>query len=243
MAWSPDSRYLAIDVYSTALRDIAQRSSLDVLDTSTGIVTTVAHGDIYGASFSPAGTGELAYARAASESLSAAVNVFTTMPDGSATRQITGDGRSLYPVWGSRYLAYDRERLRRNAAPQFQIWLRVMRPGGVTRRLSSLRVSPLVSGLVPIAFSRSGTRLLAEFVGQDTSEAWVLTSRGGGARRVTSHGRSVMAAGISADGNSVLVDEGSFEEPPSKGRIATKPFAGGTAKVLVGHGAQASWNG
>jgi Tol biopolymer transport system component len=243
LGWSPDSRYLAIDVESGAPRNVAAHSALDVLDTSTGTITTVAHGQIYGASFAQDGSDRLAYARAGSLSVSAAVNVFTTMPDGSGSVQLTGDGRSLNPVWGSRYLAYDRERLRRNSAPVFQVWLRVMRPGGALRRITGLRVSPLVSGLVPIAFSPDGTRLLAEFEGEDTSEAWVLRTSGSAPRRLTSHGQSVLAAGISADGNTVLIDEGSFEQQPSSGRIATTPFGGGAATVLVTHGAQASWNG
>ena len=243
LAWSADSRYLAIQVESGALRNIAAHSTLDVLDTSTGTIATVAHGQIYGASFAPDGSDRLAYARANSLSLSAAVNVFTSMPDGSDSVQLTGDGRSLNPVWGTRYLAYDRQRLRKNAAPVMQIWLRVMRPGGTLRRITNLRVSPLVSGLLPIAFSAGGTHLLAEFEGEDTSEAWVLGTSGGAPRRLTSHGNSVLGAGISADGSRVLIDEDSFEQPPASGRIATLPFVGGRATVLVGHGVQASWNG
>lgn len=243
LAFSPDSRYLAIDVESGAVRNAARQSSLEVLDTISGVITVVAHGQIYGASFAPDGSDRLAYGRANSTSFSAPVNLFTTTPDGSGTVQVTRDGRSLYPVWGARFLAYDRERLRRNDAPVFQIWLRVMRPGGVLRRLTSLRVASLVSGLVPIAFSAAGTRLLGEFEGQDTSEAWVLSTSGRSAHRLSSHGRSVLAAGVSADGNSVLIDEGGFEEPPSAGRIASKPFAGGPATVLIAHGSQASWNG
>lgn len=243
LAWSPDSRYLAIDVESGAIHNAAQLSALEVLDLTTGALTTISHGQIYGASFAPDGSDRLVYAKAPSRALKAPVNLFTAMPDGNSPSQLTSDGRSLYPLWGRRYLAYDRERLRRNAAPVFQIWLRPTSLAGAIRRLSNLRVSQLVSGLIPIAFSADGSRLLSEFVGQDTSEAWVIRTSTGAAKRLSSHGRSVVAAGISADGSSVLIDEGSFEEAPSSGRIASKPFAGGPAKVLVAHGSQASWNG
>ena len=39
------------------------------------------------------------------------------------------------------------------------------------RKLTHVRVGPLVQGLVPLAFSADGARLLAEFEGEDTSEA------------------------------------------------------------------------
>jgi hypothetical protein len=244
LAWSPDSRYLAVFLQSTALRNIAQKSTLEVLDTQTGALATIAHGQIYGASFAPDGSDRLAYARAPSLAEPAPRNIYTSNPDGSGERLITHDGRSLNPIWGSRYLAYDRERRRRNDLPAFQIWLRVMRPGAVApRRLTNVRVSGLVSGLVPIGFSANGRRLLSEFEGQDTSEAWTVTVASGRARRLTSHRRSVIAAGLSSDGGTVLVDEGFFEEPASNGRIATLPFAGGAATVLVSHGSQGSWTG
>jgi hypothetical protein len=51
-----------------------------------------------------------------------------------------------------------------------------------------------------------------------------------------------MAAGISR-GCTVLIDEGSFENPASNGRVARIPFAGGRSKVLIVHGSQVGWNG
>jgi hypothetical protein len=52
-----------------------------------------------------------------------------------------------------------------------------------------------------------------------------------------------MAAGISRDGTTVLVDEAALEVPPSDGRVASVAFSGGRVTLLVAHGAQASWNG
>ena len=110
------------------------------------------------------------------------------------------------------------------------------------RKLTHIAVGSLVQGLVPLAFSDSGSRLLAEFVGEDTSNAYAVTVASGRARMVTYHRQTVQAAGISSDGSTLLLDAGSFEQPPSHGQILTAPFAGGQARVLVSHAGQASWN-
>jgi hypothetical protein len=143
-------------------------------------------------------------------------------------------------VWGPRYIAYDRERMR-HEAPEYQIWL--ASAGGVrVRRVTHISVGSLTEGLVPLAFSGGG-RLLAELEGEDTIGAYAVNVASGRARNVTVHGHAVIGAGISDSGSALLIDEDSFEQPSSNGRIATVPFAGGRSKVLIAHGAQASWNG
>jgi hypothetical protein len=241
LAWSLDSRYLAVMRQSTEVTNIAAGSGLDVIDTQTGTVTSIAEGQIYGASFAQDGSDRIVFARSPSLSPSAPTNLYMSNPDGSGLRRITSDGRSLNPVWGPQYIAYDREHLRRNYAPRYDIWLRA--PGSSTaRRLTNVPANKLVVGLVPIAFSASGGRLLSEFEGQDTSAAWTVRVLSGRARPITFRNQSVVGAGISSDGGTLLVDLGSFEAPPSAGRVASIPFAGGRPKVLVAHGAQGSWN-
>jgi hypothetical protein len=242
LAWSRDLRYLAVSLQSNSLTNAAYGSGLVVIDLGLHTLTRIARGQIYGASFAPNGSDELVYARARSQLLTAPVNLYMSRPNGSEERAFTRDGRSLNPVWGRRGIAYDRERLRRNASPAYEIWLRSATGTGI-RRLTDLRVSPVVSGLVPLAFSGDGSRLLAEFEGEDTSEAWTVVLPTGRTRRVTVRGRAVQGAGISGDGTSLLIDEGGFEEPPSHGRVATVPFFGGRSKVLVTHGSQAGWEG
>jgi hypothetical protein len=241
LAWSPDSRYLAVGLQSTALRDIAPRSSLVVIDTVTGAVHTITNGSIAGASFAPDGTDRLVYSRALSLSVNADVNLYVSGPEGAGIKRLTNDRRSLNPLWGPRYIAYDRERPRHDG-PKYQIWLRSP-TGGTPKRLTSIPVEQLAAGLVPVAFSGDGTRLVAEFVGEDTSEAWTVRVPSGRAHRIIVHGEPVLAAGISRDGFWVLVDELAFENAPSFGRVAEIPFTGGPSTVLIGHGAQASWNG
>jgi hypothetical protein len=243
LAWSRDGRFLAVDLQSTAVKNAARRSGLAIVDAMTGTAKVIAHGQLFGASFAANRSDEVVYGLAASDALNARVNVYRSGADGSRTVALTRDGRSLFPLWGSNGIAYDRERLRREDAPVYQIWLRS--PSGASRRLTSIRVRSLVSGLVPLAFSADGTKLLAQFEGQDTSEAWTVSVSSGRARRLTPHSlrAPLQAAGISSDGGTLLVNEGGVDGPASEGRVATLPFAGGRSTVLAAHGAQASWNG
>lgn len=242
LAFSPDAKYLAAELVSNSVHNVGKGSSLVVIDLETGAMTTVAHGIVQGASFAPEGSDRLAYGLTSSYLLTASVNIYLTTPDGSGASLFTHDGRSLNPVWGSEGIAYDRERLRPQAAPAYQIWL--ASPGGApARQLTHLKINPLVSGLVPLAFSAAGFNLLAEFEGEDTSAAWTVDLTSGRVRQLTTPGRhSLMGAGISQDGTTLLVDEDSFEGPPSSGRIVLIPFEGGPTHVLVAHAGQASWN-
>jgi hypothetical protein len=238
LAWSPNSRYLAVALYPSNAKP--REAALDVLDTSNGALAVVAHGNVYGASFAPDGTNRIAYGLAHGESLNAAVNLYVASPIGGGTTQVTHDGRSLYPLWGPSAVVYDREHLRgRDAAPEYQLWLKSS--GGSSRRLTKVHVGPLVSGLVPIAFSADGSRLLAEFEGQDTSDAWSVSIASHTARRLRAGRRALEGAGISRDGSSVLVDVNGLFNPPSTGSVATLPFGGGRLHVIVPHGSQASW--
>ncbi len=241
LAWSPDSRYLAVMLTSTAVKRFVEKSGLAILDTSTGTLRTIASGIVYGASFAPDGTDRVVFGKANGQSLNAPVNLYSSQPSGAGLRRVTSDGRSLDPVWGPSHIAYDRERLRRNDAPVYQIWLR--RPGGrAAHRLTSIRVRSLVSGLMPLGFSTDGSRLLAEFVGQDTSEAWTVQLPSGRARPVRVKGRSVVGGAISNDGSQLLVAEGGLEGPADGDNVVTVPFTGGAPKLLVAHAAQPSWN-
>ncbi|HXB15881.1 MAG TPA: hypothetical protein VNV44_09080 [Solirubrobacteraceae bacterium] len=244
LAWSQDSRYLAVMLTSTAIKGFAKKSGLAILDTQTGSLRTIASGIIYGASFAPDGSDRIAFGRASAQTLSAKVNVYVAGPGSAGLRRVTGDGRSLNPIWDPskpNFIAYDRERLRRNDAPAYQIWLRRL-SGGAPRPLTSIRVRSLVSGLIPLGFSRDGSRLLAESVGQDTSEAWTVSVRSRRARPVRVKGKPVVGAAISTDGSRLLVAEGGLEGPAEGDNVITVPFSGGAPTLLVAHAAQPSWN-
>jgi hypothetical protein len=238
LAWSPDSRYLAVGLQSTAIKNVAANSDLAVLDTTTDVLKPVMTGIVYGASFAPDGSDRLVFGRSASQIYTAHVDLYSYAPNGTVIR-VTTDGRSLNPIWGPKYIAYDRERLRHDDAPVYEIWLRGS--SGRPRQLTRIKVRTLVSGLVPLGFSQSGSRLLAEFVGQDTSEAWTVQVASGRARAVRIGRRNVVGGAISADGSHLLVAEGGLDGPASQDNVVTVPFSGGPAKLLVAHAAEPSW--
>lgn len=231
-AWSPDGTRIAV---------VADMKRLLVVDITSGARRVAARGQIQGVSFSPDGS-RIAYGRSRGSELDAPMNVWVAPADGSgAPRAITHDGRSLYPIWGPARIAFSHERLRRFDAPVFQ--LRTMDPdGGNVRQLTHMRVPRLLSGLTATAWSADGRRLLAEYGGQDTSEAWTVDVASGRARDLTGRIDGVIGYGLSADGTTVLVQRGYFDDPRHQS-VATLPFGGGSATVLVRHGSAPSWGG
>ncbi len=231
LAWSPDGARLAF---------VAGVKRLVVVDLASGARHVLARGNVQGASFSPDGM-RIAYARSRSQRLSAPVNVFVARADGSGGRRaVTHDGRSLYPLWGPRRIAFTHERLRRLDAPVYQ--LRLMRPNGRgVRQLTHMRIPRLVSGLTATAWSADGRRLLAEYGGQDTSEAWTVDVRSGRARDLTGRFDGTIGRGLSPDGSTVLVQLGYFDNPRPK--VATVPFRGGRPTIVVRRAGAPSWGG
>jgi hypothetical protein len=239
-AWSPDSRYLAVVLSSRdPVSDAA--SGLVVIDTKTLSDRVLAHGPVYGASFAPDGSDRIAYGSASSPVLSARVDIRVVGLDGAGGQQITHDGRSLNPVWGPGVIAFDHERLRSGGAPVYQVWL--MGPDGTHRaQLTGLRVPPLLDGLVPISFSGDRAWLLAQYVGQDTSQAWAITIATHRAHALEIGGQSVTAAAMSRSGALALVEVGGFLNPPDQGVVEKLPLLGGRPTPLVAHGSEPSWN-
>ncbi len=238
-AWSPDARYLAVVLASTNPIS-AKPSGLAVIDVQSLTYRIIAHGVVYGVSFDPDGTDRVVYAVAGSVALAAGVDLHVASASGGSRRTLTHDGRSLNPVWGLRGIAYDHERLRALGEPAFQVWL--MRADGRRIALTHRAVPVLLNGLVPLAFSGGGKRLLAEYEGQDTSEAWTISLPNRQVREIRIRRDSVTGSAISRDGNNVLVDRGGFLSPPDSGTVEAVPFSGGHARVLVRHAAEPSWN-
>jgi hypothetical protein len=239
VAWSPDSRYVAVELFDT----LGNGAGLAIVDTKTATTKTIATGSICGASFSPDLPDQLVYGRSSPKGLCVGTNVdlFTAAVDGTGLKRLTHNGRSLNPVWGDGEIAFDHEKLRKNDAPIYQIWL--MHPDGTHLvQLPHLSVPTLLAGLVPTQFSGDGQRLLAEYEGQDTSETWTIQISTKVARHLTVKGQDVVGGGLSQDGKTVLVDFGGFMNPSFDGTIEAIPFAGGPAKVLVKHAAEPSWN-
>jgi hypothetical protein len=238
-SWSPDSRYIAINLSSTAVHGNAG-AGLAVIDTQSGTVKMLATGFICGASFAPSAPDRLVFAHG-QDFCSKQTNVYTIAVDGTGLTQLTHDGHSLDPLWGKNVIAFDRSTPRRNNAPVYQIWT-MHADGTHATQITHMKIPLLVSGLTPIAFSAGGNRLLAEFVGQDTEQAWTVTLASHRVHEVKVNGQFVLPGGISSDGRQLLIDFGGFEGPPHQGTVETVPFAGGSPTVLVKHAAEPTWN-
>jgi hypothetical protein len=239
-AFSPDSRYLAVALSSSS-PDSTSSAGLAIIDLATGRSDLVARGQISRASFAPQGPERIVYAMSRSASISSRVNLYISAVDGGARYQLTHDGRSLNPVWGANAIAFDRERLRRHDAPVYHVWL-IAPDGSGLQRLTHIRVPTLRDGLVPIAFSANGNRLLARYEGLDTSQTWAIAIGAVWTQQLKVGGESVNAGGISRDGAMVLVDRGGYLSPPEQGVVEMVPFYGGRPTVLVPHGTDPSWN-
>jgi hypothetical protein len=241
VAWSPDSRYLAVSLSST--RASGKGSALAVIDTSNGTVNTLVHGSVCGASFAPKRPDRIAYAASTGnrQCFTSKVNVFTANADGTSKKQITTDGRSSNPVWGPNSIVFDHVTQRKNDAPIYQ--LVTMRPDGSHRvQITHMKIPKLVSGLIPMQFSADGKHLLAEYVGQDTSETWAVTMRTRKAKQLKVAGQPIVPGALSKSGTAVLISVGALDTAPKHGTVESIPFRGGHPTLLVKHAAQPSWN-
>ncbi len=233
LAWSPDSRFLLFSVGATAA------GGLWVFDTALpqSRPKEIAAGAFYGASFDPGGSGRIVYARAAGSG----VDLYTTTVSGGDTHQLTNAGTSEYPVWGPNGIAYAHGTRSGSSTPQFQLWL--IRPGAASQQLTSMKLQKGLWGLTPVAFSGSGTHLLANFVGQNTTEAYVLdlSASKPQPRDLTGAGNGTIGDAISRDGGVILVTKGRADNQAGDS-VETVPWSGGKATVVAAHGAYASWN-
>jgi hypothetical protein len=191
-AWSSDGRYVAAQ---TGPLNGAQK--LVLIDRSTGTSRTLAGGAFYGASFSPDAT-QLVYSRAPRDALFPVANLAVAPTAGGAARAITSDGHDQYPLWLS--------------APD----------GSGRRRLTHDKVPFLLSGLIATAWSADGTRLLAQFGGQDTTYPVTVDPATGAERVLGSKSLGFVASALSHDGSTVLGAIGGSAE--SNARSSTLPI-------------------
>src|SRR4051794_34796572 len=193
LALSPDGTRLAV----------GQRRRVVVYDTATRKVVASVPGLTQGLSFSP-DSAALAVGLARLGAVSPPTDVHVvTLSTGVRTALTTG-GRALNPVWGPEEIAFDRVTARKRDAPTYQI--RAVRPDGTGRRaITHLRIPSLLSGLVPLDVSADGRRLVAEFVGQDTSVGFTVNPATGRTRSLSRNQETgFVAAAISKDGSTVL---------------------------------------
>ena len=133
----------------------------------------------------------------------------------------TRDRKSLNPLWGADGIIHDRQKQREGDAPSYNLF-EIQPDGGSLRRITALRIPPLVSGLVPLELSANGKRLLAELEGQDISVGFAVNPETGKVRALTrDFENGFVAANLSADGRTVLGHTGG----PNPGRAERRDDA------------------
>jgi Tol biopolymer transport system component len=231
LQFSPDSKLLGI----------AGATRLWVHNIHDRETTKAASGQMRGFSFSP-DSGSVAFGTAGhNQSFDAPADLYSfAIADEKRTR-ITRDRKSLNPLWTKQGIVHDRQRIRPNAAPSYNLF-EIQPDGGSLRRITALKIPDLVSGLVPIERSQDGKRLLAEFEGQDTSVGFAVNPKTGSVRalsRDSEHG--FVAADLTADGRTVLGTTGG-PDPNNKHNVVTMPYKGGKPKVLVRQAFDPDWS-
>jgi Tol biopolymer transport system component len=241
ITFSPDSKLIA------ALRgpELGKRKLVLVDVVSGTLLRTVASGYFSGVSFSPDGT-QIAYSVAASENYPAKTDVFVAPVGGGKPVALTKDHISLDPLWGPDEQIVFAKQLgakNRKYGPKNELFL--MNPQGKqVKRLTHTKVDPLLQGLFPTAWSDSGNQLLAEFEGQDTSYAVAVNPKTGAQKPLEKNGngeQGFVGTALSGDGTTVLGYSGGFD-PGSAHDVATIPYGGGKAKVLVKNAFEPDWS-
>jgi Tol biopolymer transport system component len=237
-AYSPDSSEVA------AMRgpELGKRK-LVVIDLATGAQRVLARGYFSGVSFSPDG-GEIVYSRAAHEKYPPRSDVYRVPVAGGRPVALTGDHDSESPLWGPNgEIVFVKllEAKKRMYGPKNELFLMNAQGKGV-RRLTHTKVDPLLQGLIPAAWSADGSRLLAEFGGQDTSYAVTVNPKTGAQRPLLkAEGAGFVGTGLSQDGSAVLGYVGGFEPGP-RHDVVTVPYGGGRPKILVRNAYEPSWS-
>ena len=242
--WSSDSeRLVATDTGKLDAPD----STLLSIDVASGKAVTLAHGDLYGSSFSPDGT-QIVYAVAKKPSdegfIAEEIDLFVTSRDGGEAKQITDDGQSGWPVWGPKAIAF----AKLIPTPEWgrnELWQ--IQPDGSARRPI---IAPLPKrflgfghqGLVPVDWSEDGGGLLAGWINVRGAIPIAVDPETGDARQLFDDQASVPVA-LSRDGDLALVvvvdNVGSY---PERNTVLTVRYAGGKAHVVARGATAASWN-
>jgi len=238
LAFSPDSSKVA------ALRGPEVGThKLVVLDLSTGAQRTVASGTFSGFSFSPDGS-ELVYARAPRDDYPLPSDVYRVSASGGKPARLTKDHKSQDPLWGPDGTIVFVKQLggkQRRYGPKNELFT-MNADGSRARRLTHTNVDPLLLGLFPTELSADGSRLLAEFEGQDTSYAVAVNPKTGAQRPIDKPVENgFVGAALSGDGSTVLGSTGGFD-PGAGHDVATVPYAGGKVKVLVKNAFEPDWS-
>ncbi len=230
-AFSPDAKSLA---YIVGRR-------LFVYDIREREAEKAASGNIRGFSFSPDSSSVVFGTSGTNDAFDAPSDLYSLELEDRERRRITRDRRSINPLWGPNGIIHDRMTAREGDAPSFNLF-EIQPDGGNLRRITSLRIPSLVSGLVPVELSSNGKRLLAEFIGQDTQVGFRVNPATGKAKALDSDFETgFVGFDLSADGRTVLGHTGG-PDPTNRHNVVTMPYGGGEAEVLVRRAGFPDWS-
>jgi Tol biopolymer transport system component len=229
--FSPDSKRLAV----------ALRGRLVLHDIASKETDTVARGFIHGVSFSPDATSLVYGTSGRNSAFDAPSDLYAVTLGSESKTRVTRDRKSLFPLWGPNgEIVFDRQTPRDGDAPKLNLY-GIHPDGGALRRITALKIPPLLSGLVAREMSVDGRRLLAEFEGQDVSVGFAVNPASGHTRALSKNMETgFVAADLSADGRTVLGMTGG-PDPGNRHNVVTIPYAGGKPKVLVRRAAYPDW--
>ena len=238
-AWSPDSTKVA-----AITGGLTGKKTLLVIDVKTLKREKVATGYFNGVSFSPE-SNEIVYGVSQTENTLKS-DIFRYELGGGAPTALTTGKVSAYPLWGPKdQIVFVRFTPAKKTyeAPAGQLF--VMNPEGQRiSQVSHTKITPLATGLIPLAWSENGARLLAEFAGEDQSYAVAVSTVTGSEKKLTKNQQTgLQGAGLSADGATVLGTVGLGFGGNPKPKVVTVPWNGGPEKVLVPGGYEPSWGG
>jgi hypothetical protein len=201
----------------------------------------VASGVIRGFSFSPDSRSVVFGTAGRNEAVDAPSDLYSVRLEDSSRRRITRDRKSLNPLWGPAGIIHDRLRARDGDAPTYNLF-EIQPDGGSLRRITRLRIPTLMSGLVPLELSASGGRLLAEFIGQDSSLAFRVNPATGKTKALDDDFENgLVGFDLTADGRTVLGHTGG-PDPSARHNVVTMPYGGGERTVLVRRASFPDWN-
>jgi hypothetical protein len=200
-----------------------------------------ASGSLRGFSFAPDSASVVFGTAGRNDAFGAPADLYSFFVKDKVRTRITRDRMSLNPLWGPTGILHDRLRMRVGGAPSYNVFS-IQPDGGSLRRITSLRIPRLMSGLVPLEVSADGRRLLANFVGQDTQVAFRVNTVTGRTKALDDDFENgLVGFDLTADGRTVLGHTGG-PDPTARHDVVTIPFGGGDPDVLVRRAAFPDWS-
>jgi Tol biopolymer transport system component len=237
-AWSPDSTMVAAVTGS-----LNGPQTLVTINVENLKRTKIATGYFNGVSFSPTSE-ELIYGVSNVSTYPLKSTLYKENVDGTGKVALSHDQNSAYPLWGPKgQIVFARQlgAATRKYGPANQLFL-MNEEGEQISQLTHTKVDPLAQGLVPLAFSSNGVRLLTEFGGQDQSYGVAVSTVTGSEKKLTTDPEmGFEASALSADGSTILGTVG-LGFGPSHPKITTMPWPAGPEKVLVANAYYPSWS-